>query len=270
MLPALALACTTSTQPPPARPDSPPTQVNAQPAAETTAAAATGRPGRPVPPVALYAAHGDRVVPLGAVPATAPGEAATAVDALALSRWPTEGVDVATPDDQRQRMADAVTVTCDPSGQATAGVALDGPIPHGTLVLAPAVWTNGLLTWPTEGPSEALLAQLEKLAVPTDRVVVANAGDLDGDGQPDRLVLAHGPQVDPEKPAATTVLWWGEVLTPLQGFDFNGGVEALSHLSTPAGPLIVLRSQWMGGIGLHALVVEGSQPRKLGEWVCGS
>ncbi len=187
-----------------------------------------------------------------------------------MARWPSEGVEASTPEETRHRFTGWESARCDPSDERTGAAVMDAPPPDGALLVAPGEWSNGLVRWPTEPADDALMHALSEGGFPTDTVSVASAGDLDGDGQPDRLVFASGPQVDPDKPPASTVLWWGADLAPLDGFEFNGAVEASLYLSTPAGPLVVVRSQWMGGSGVHLLVVEGSRPRALGEWACGS
>jgi hypothetical protein len=228
-----------------------------------------GRPSLPPLPVAVYGTHAGLAVPLGGVPAVAPGDAPVAVGSSALAKWPSQGVTGAAPDGATHEFGEWQTTECEPMDVTIGAAALD-PLAFSDVVIAPAGWAAGLVQWPTEPADDALRAQLTAAGHPTHRVVVANAGDLDGDGVQDRLVCAAGPQSDPDKPAASTVLWWGADLAPVQGFDFNGAVEATHYLPTPAGPLVILRSNWMGGSGVHLLVVEGSQPRALGEWACGT
>lgn len=222
-------------------------------------------------PVAVYGVAGGSAVPLGAVPATAPGQPARAVRGSETLRWPTEGVEAATSTGQALRFTGSARVECPATERGVSGVALEQAAPDGAVVVAPASWAR---SWRAGAPVPADQSLQEQVRDRQDihddaTIQVAVDEDLDGDGVNDRLIFAHAPQVDPEKPGVTTALW-GTGLEPLEGLDLNGAVRLEGWVPTPAGPILVLGSQWMGGTGAHALVVEASKLRPLGEWVCGS
>ncbi|MCB9743654.1 MAG: hypothetical protein H6741_33725 [Alphaproteobacteria bacterium] len=228
-------------------------------------------PEGPALPVALYVAVGGAAAPLAGVPATAPGEAPRAVEGVALARWPSEGVEARTLSGEALRFTGAAPVPCPTVDDLVSGVGLEAPAVEGTLILAPAPWAEA---WVEASPVAAEPALRERVLArpdtdPLSIVQVAVDADLDGDGVSERLLFSHAPPVEPEKPGVSEVLW-GPELTPLAGFELNGRLHLEGWVPTPAGPLLVLRSEWMGGAGVHAFVVEGSQPRRLGEWVCGS
>ncbi len=77
---------------------------------------------------------------------------------------------------------------------------------------------------------------------------------------------------DPDKPGnGTLLLATADALHPLgAGLDWNGVVDLAAVLDAPDQRLLVIRSQWMGGEGLHVIALDGAAIRPLGEWVCGS
>lgn len=225
----------------------------------------------PALPVALYVAAGGAAAPLGAVPAVAPGGAPKAVSGAESARWPSEGVDARTLTGQDLRFTGAAPVPCSATDGRVSGVGLEEAAVDGALIVAPASWAGAWRAAAPVAAGEELRAQVlgRRDTKPASIVQVALNEDLDGDGMPERLVLAHAPPVEPEKPGVSQALWGAE-LQALEGFEFNGALSLEGWMPTPAGGIVVLRSRWMGGEGVHAFGVEGGSATVLGEWVCGS
>lgn len=103
-------------------------------------------------------------------------------------------------------------------------------------------------------------------------ISVVLAGDLDGDPGEERLVRAFRPSDDPDKPGNSAIyVLRDDVAVPLVvGDPLNGVADVLGAVPAPGGSLVLVRSTWSGGQGLHAFLLAPDNITLAGAWECGS
>lgn len=127
-----------------------------------------------------------------------------------------------------------------------------------------------------EAPPPAVVEKVAALRGewgPSPQVTVVLAGELDGVPGDERVVRVFRASDDVDKPgnSALYVDRDGAALAPLApGDPLNGVADLLAAPSVPGGHLLVVRSSWSGGVGLHAFLVSAGGSVRVGEFACGS
>lgn len=101
-------------------------------------------------------------------------------------------------------------------------------------------------------------------------VTVELEGDLDGAPGEERVLRLFRASDDPDKPGNSALYVDRQSVVPVHGFEFNGVVDVVGALPIKGGHIVLLRSEWMGGSGLHAMSMFEGVVAPLGQWVCGS
>lgn len=165
------------------------------------------------------------------------------------------------------------------AGLTTLGAPVVTPCPASDAT-APA-WEAAVVapdaaSWGWLGARAPARADVSTRPGPPDRpdTTVVLEGEIDGEPGDERIVRRFHPSDDPEKPGNSTLFLHRDGVTDLVEMasdePFNGVVDLLAALPLAEGHLLVVRSTWSGGQGLHAFVMASGAFTPIGAWVCGS